>query len=137
MVGADPTLFSMLAKSTTLLLPLSSIESLLIKPLSCTQPSSPAMLSQVIGFASVMNLSEGSRARWKFVFQNYPPAIDTLVTGMSQVATQPSSRFLKPTLLSMVLPLFCQALRSSTPRRSTPTTSPAMPPSPGRQPSLW
>ena len=63
MVEVDPTLFSMLAKSTTVLLPLSSIKSLFIKPLSCTQPSSlspvlpSAMLSQVIEVASVLNLS--------------------------------------------------------------------------------
>ena len=32
--------------------------------------------------ASVINLSQGAQARWKFVYQIYPPAIDTLVTGM-------------------------------------------------------
>ena len=32
--------------------------------------------------ASVINLSQGAQACWKFVYQIYPPAIDTLVTGM-------------------------------------------------------
>ena len=36
-----------------------------------------------IEVTSVINLMQGARPRWKFVYQMYPPANDTLVTGMS------------------------------------------------------
>ena len=42
-----------------------------------------------IEIASVISLSEGLRARCKFVYQNFPPAIDTLVNVM---ATSESGR---------------------------------------------
>ena len=37
------------------------------------------MVNEVI---SVINFTQGARLRWKFVYQIYPPAIDTLVSGM-------------------------------------------------------
>ena len=42
----------------------------------------PLMAFEPIDVASVINLSEGSGARCKFVYQIYPPVIDILVTGM-------------------------------------------------------
>ena len=40
----------------------------------------------IIEVTSVINLTQGARPRWKFVYQIYPPAIDTLVTGMAVMA---------------------------------------------------
>ena len=39
-----------------------------------------------IEVASINNLSEGWGARCWYVYQIYPPAIDTLVTGMALAA---------------------------------------------------
>ena len=47
-------------------------------------------LGQPIEVTSAINLAQGARPRWKFVYQIYPPTIDTLATGMGQPASQSS-----------------------------------------------